>query len=74
MPRKNPINKQLTAGRPRSALNKGDLPEMSGLPKKIMGSHMGMMQSNNEGPPQVKGPALGKAPKLPPRPRKAPPV
>lgn len=75
MPKKIRINKQLTAGRPRTALDKSEPSEKYGsLPKKIVGSHMGYMQTGDAPTaPIVKGPALGKAPKQPKRPSKAPP-
>lgn len=79
MPKKIKINKQLTAGRPKTAVNKSNIPEQvsrsSELPKHILGSHMGLMiTGGDETPPTVKGPALSKPAKLPPRPRKAPPA
>lgn len=76
MPKKIRINKQLTAGRPASPINKAAMPEKStygSLPKKIVGSHMGYMQTGgSETPPVAKGPAIARPPKGPPRGKVAP--
>lgn len=84
MPKKIRINKQISPGRPKDPLNMANLPEKMGavmpkqseyssLPKKIVGSHMGYMQTGgDETPPKIKGPEIGRPPKQPPRIKKAP--
>lgn len=64
------VKKQLTPGRPKSAVSES----YGTLPKQIMGSHMGYVQTGGgQTAPIVKGPAIGRPPKQPPRPRQAPP-
>jgi hypothetical protein len=81
MPKKIKINKQLNVGRPKTAVDKSNLPEKENdinpvktsygtLPKQMVGSHMGHM---NIMPPKAAGPALPKPPKQPSRGRIAPP-
>ncbi len=76
MSKKIKVSKQLKRGRPRASVDtaKDVTPTVSSLPKNIIGSHMGLMQTGGqEHPPIVKGPALGKPAKLPPRIKQAPP-
>lgn len=71
---------QLSAGRPKTAVDKSNLPEtptmtpIGELPKKIIGSHMGFMTTGSDQAPKAAGPAIPAKPKLPPRPKKAPPM
>lgn len=76
MGKKIKVNKQLNAGRPKTAVDKANLPEkettptpqMGDHPKQIIGSHMGMMM-----PVQPKGgPAIPRPPKPPARGKVAP--
>ena len=80
--------KQLTPGRPKTALGASNvseaMPKIGELPKKIIGSHMGsvgaldkepLTEKPSETPAMPKaGPALPKPPKMPKAIRKAPPT